>query len=99
TRFSRDWSSDVCSSDLRDGEQPVPRVRTRWPTGAGPGHQQDVDPRVLPGRPVLREHHRVRTERRGRRLRLYELTPVADPAHGRPDRKGVVEGKELRRVR
>src|SRR6266511_3783284 len=33
TRFSRDWSSDVCSSDLRgcDGN---PRSGSPWPAGA-----------------------------------------------------------------
>src|SRR5690606_39422911 len=29
TRFSRDWSSDVCSSDLRDIEMPVLHVLQR----------------------------------------------------------------------
>src|SRR5574337_1053421 len=34
TRLSVDWSSDVCSSDLR-GWQPLPRLRlwSRWPLG------------------------------------------------------------------
>src|SRR5690606_40982035 len=31
TRFSRDWSSDVCSSDLT-GEESWDRVIHKWPT-------------------------------------------------------------------
>src|SRR5690606_40076800 len=33
TSFSRDWSSDVCSSDLADPESPLLNYETRCPCG------------------------------------------------------------------
>src|SRR5690606_40742124 len=39
TRFSRDWSSDVCSSDLRSHHLPAVSV----PVGSGDGRQRLKD--------------------------------------------------------
>src|SRR5690606_39498729 len=35
TSFSRDWSSDVCSSDLRMGSRSLSRWWTRWSRVSG----------------------------------------------------------------
>src|SRR6266511_5170601 len=58
TRFSRDWSSDVCSSDLlRPGEPP--RVRLRGPDGAELGLALEQRHVLHPARDARRDglHH------------------------------------------
>src|SRR5690606_40125844 len=37
TRFSRDWSSDVCSSDLGDAGEPVYYEPSQWTLGVNIG--------------------------------------------------------------
>src|SRR3712207_7452789 len=40
TRYWRDWSSDVCSSDLAHGRPPAVRGRDRRATGLGPAERR-----------------------------------------------------------
>src|SRR5690606_40784197 len=53
TRFSRDWSSDVCSSDLRDAVAPQRRRRDRLGENAERlahgGRRLPAAPVVVPG--------------------------------------------------
>src|SRR5205809_4676367 len=80
TRCSRDWSSDVCSSDLDPGAEPRGARRSRAPPRT---------PRRA--RRARERRHRCRPPRRGARdARRRPLRPHRSPAHGpaRPGRRG-----------
>src|SRR5690606_41088484 len=78
TRFSRDWSSDVCSSDLTPGNRGAigrPRIAPRFPGvtqvagtlharrgGVITGRHPGWTSRVLPGRRTRSEERRVGKE-------------------------------------
>src|SRR5690606_40283926 len=83
TRFSRDWSSDVCSSDLVHVE--IRRVEPHSPVEPlGPEPEFVVDESF--GR--HRGSRRAQVKRRARRTRRHGYR-----AFGAGDRKSVVEGK------
>src|SRR5690606_40234176 len=73
TRFARDWSSDVCSSDLPD---PVERLKVtiRWCVHV---HERLIEVRA--SRLRIRRHH-IRPERRHTKhhARLGQLLPLPD---------------------
>src|SRR5690606_39530769 len=84
TRFSRDWSSDVCSSDLRVRPLPDPPPHRGEgvgaevePVAAEDRFQEELDLQLLQLRGVAR--------RRGRQCRLSHSssTSTARPASGR----------------
>src|SRR5205085_5721364 len=76
TRFDCDWSSDVCSSDLRRRPAKPGADRIRWLGGELP------DPRVVPG-PAL-QLSRIH----GREPRRPRLEPVLRPARSEERRVG-----------
>src|SRR3712207_2509450 len=73
TRYWRDWSSDVCSSDLRVGLASVYRALDVL-TGLGLVHRVDVDgtARYEPADPTGDHHHHAICDRCGR------MSPFAD---------------------
>src|SRR5690606_41119580 len=77
TRFSRDWSSDVCSSDLSPGLQSWEALR------AGRKSSKKT-------RSVTRSSKKLSSMTRGPGLKPW-VTINADFV--RPDRKSVVQGK------
>src|SRR5690606_41040465 len=84
TRFSRDWSSDVCSSDLADGEVPPAAVIGHVPVGiARARHLGDQRGGVVEAVEVDRE---VR-ELAGQTALEHAPGPLAD----RPRRAQVLE--------
>src|SRR5690606_40922618 len=92
TRFSRDWSSDVCSSDLAEIEQPVGAVH--W--NLEPEADDQEDDRRLgkaddDGRNRLADQDLDGRERRDEQLIERALLTLAG------DRKSVVEGKGVDR--
>src|SRR5205085_9373363 len=74
TRFDCDWSSDVCSSDLRapsswaPATSPTPRCGTSWPkrSRAGAAHRHPAPPCPPPSRASRSEERRVGKEGRSR---------------------------------
>src|SRR5690606_40935984 len=93
TRFSRDWSSDVCSSDLcpRRGR------RTRV-AGKADGLRRSVETERRPGfGPRVVRRHRLVTQQtehaRGRVAFGFGLHPPQQRELACLDRKSVVEGK------
>src|SRR5690606_40891337 len=54
TRFSRDWSSDVCSSDLRVLVHAESRSVVRHPVEAEEAQEADLE---VVGVPLLQAHH------------------------------------------
>src|SRR5690606_40092033 len=92
TRFSRDWSSDVCSSDLRvrdpDGIAGPEPDRHREPQLAGPGAFAAVAPHERPGAVVAQDALALR-------VREEEVAVgVARESHGRSVERRV--GKECK---
>src|SRR3712207_8679682 len=79
TRYWRDWSSDVCSSDLRLEGLLVEQVRGGLPSDADLGY------RVGHAGVEARDHVRPRRPR----------GPDVDPDPARKDRKSVVSGKRV----
>src|SRR5690606_34434122 len=88
TRFSRDWSSDVCSSDL-PGEprrtaahrgRRAGRPRGRGPPARGPHHRAGAARRAAHQGRAARAARRAPPARRRRAGRA-----VRDPGQGRPD--------------
>src|SRR5690606_40544244 len=77
TRFSRDWSSDVCSSDLKLGRDPDPRPAAR-------PHQSSASPGTRGPNRLLRLPDKARREPtvrtlvwfRGKDLRLGDHRPL-----------------------
>src|SRR5690606_40450589 len=58
TRFSRDWSSDVCSSDLKDEEEHLVDTGGPVPEEVAPAALAVVRP--ADHRRIGKEHHRER---------------------------------------
>src|SRR3546814_6577012 len=82
-----DWSSDVCSSDLRAGSFVGPSTR-------GPRRERML---ARPGgfRRALSGHRPARWRIAGRRGGALFLPVRTDPQHHPEDRKSVVKGKSV----
>src|SRR5690606_40007683 len=75
TRFSRDWSSDVCSSDLRH----LAVLRDRLPERDGPEPEVSALPETPP--PAATDRAGLRMAEEGAVAnRLRQLSEVTDPA-------------------
>src|SRR5690625_6157430 len=77
TRWPRDWSSDVCSSDLPRGELVV---ADHFPAPGQPGARSQVVELADQGR-------------RSFQVLVREVAVVVDGCSAQQDRKSVVEGK------
>src|SRR3712207_9043570 len=71
TRYWRDWSSDVCSSDLAAGRAAVPRLQVPRDAAGPPGHEPAVQPEELaaaaaPARALQRRSEERRVGKEGR---------------------------------
>src|SRR5690606_39320265 len=99
TRFSRDWSSDVCSSDLK-------HISARFIDGGGVSFSENlsVSTQVAAriGIPVIADasasHSSSRTARAEYRLTGKIVAEIADP-EARSEERRVGEGRRRRGAR
>src|SRR3546814_19823239 len=97
-----DWSSDVCSSDLREHEEDARHDRDRevpqhlrLPLGAAENEAGDTNRKLLEGCELLDFLHRLARHKARREVRATHELPGLDGAIvlGRGDRKGGGGGK------
>src|SRR5690606_39639800 len=92
TRFSRDWSSDVCSSDLpaaavlgtSSGDAPAADVRP---------DDDRTDAVGITSSSIVEELQLVRAQAVSQAAELAEAKAAEEAEQARVDRKSVVEGK------
>src|SRR5699024_11856911 len=85
TRSKRDWSSDVCSSDLIKRTYSTEGMSPTIPTGTGGGHEPMIAEERTP----------VQYNRKSGIGKELEQANTLSASDWRGDRKSVVEGKRM----